>query len=46
MKGVPIITNLKQPIYQTIKLILYENDVKLKNLREVQYRSIYDMFEV
>ena len=30
MKGVPIITNFKRLIYQTfIKLILYENDVKL-----------------
>ena len=29
MKRVPINTNFKRPIYQTIKLILYENDVKL-----------------
>ena len=29
-----------------IKLILYKNDVKLLNLREVPYRSICDMFEV
>ena len=29
-----------------IKVILYENDVKLLNLRDVLYRSICDMFEV
>ena len=30
MKGAPIITNFKRPIYQIlIKLVLYENDVKL-----------------
>ena len=31
MERVPIITNFKRPIYQKhlIKLILYENDVKL-----------------
>ena len=28
MKGVAIITNFKQPIYKTIKLIRHENDVK------------------
>ena len=37
MKGAPIITNFKQPIYQTFnlsgKLILYENDVKLFNIK-------------
>ena len=47
MNRAPIITNFKRPIFQTfIKLILYENDVKLSNLREVLYRSICDMFEV
>ena len=29
MKGVPIITNFKRSIRHLIKLILYENDVKL-----------------
>ena len=33
-------------IKHLIKPILYENDVKLLNLREVLYRSICDMFEV
>ena len=33
-------------IKHLIKLTLYENDVKLLNLREVQYMSICDMFEV
>ena len=42
MKGCPVITNFKH----LIKLTLYENDVKLLNLREVLYRSICDMFKV
>ena len=47
MKGVPIITNFKQPIYQTlIKLILYENDVKLLKFERSPVWSICDMFEV
>ena len=29
MKGVPITANFKRPIYQTFKLILHENDIKL-----------------
>ena len=29
MKWVPIITNFKRPIRHLVKLILYENDVKL-----------------
>ena len=29
MKGVPVITDFKQPIRNLIKLILYENDEKL-----------------
>ena len=33
-------------IRHLIKLIWYENDVKLINLREVLSRSIRDMFEV
>ena len=39
-----ILNNLS--IRNLIKLILYDNDVKLLNLREVLYRSICDMFEV
>ena len=30
MKRVPIVTNFKRPITHLIKLILYENNVKLK----------------
>ena len=33
-------------IKHLIKVILYENDVKLLNVREVLCRSICDMFEV
>ena len=34
MKWVPIITNFKRPIRHLVKLILYENDVKLLKFKK------------
>ena len=34
MKRVPIITNFKRPIRHLVKLILYENDVKLLKFKK------------
>ena len=46
-KGFQLLQILNElSIRHLIKLILYENDVKLLNLSEVLYRSICDMFEV
>ena len=46
MKIIPTVTNFKRPIYQTlIKLILYENDVKLLKFKR-RPESISDLFEV
>ena len=35
MKRVPIITNFKRPIKHLIKLILYENNVKLLQFKRI-----------